>query len=203
MPSRLVHPLAAVILPVSLSIFLSLVLSICLCRSQRWRHRRCRLHQDREQFVEVDPSGRLGRYSDLLGAGAVKKVYRGFDQEEGRDVAWNQVKLRSFSGDPSVLKRLFESKSGQMEDAGTNGRSPVDKWKSQGQMDKSNHSKPTRSQGQMEEPGTNVLIDRRWTNGRARDKWTNHNRFFDSIFHVTLVVFHTVKNSVYGGAKNL
>ncbi|KAL4583780.1 hypothetical protein LXL04_008363 [Taraxacum kok-saghyz] len=106
-PSRLVHPLAAVILPVSLSIFLSLVLSICLCRSQRWRHRRCRLHQDREQFVEVDPSGRFGRYSDLLGAGAVKKVYRGFDQEEGRDVAWNQVKLRSFSGDPSVLKRLF------------------------------------------------------------------------------------------------
>ncbi|CAH1436006.1 unnamed protein product [Lactuca virosa] len=45
--------------------------------------------------------------SDLLGAGAVKKVYMGFDQEEGRDVAWNQVKLRSFGGDPSVLKRLF------------------------------------------------------------------------------------------------
>ncbi|CAI9294863.1 unnamed protein product [Lactuca saligna] len=63
--------------------------------------------QDRELFVEVDPSGRFGRYSDLLGAGAVKKVYRGFDQEEGRDVAWNQVKLRSFGGDPSVLKRLF------------------------------------------------------------------------------------------------
>ena len=37
----------------------------------------------------------------------MKKVYRGFDQEEGRDVAWNQVKLRSFGGDPSVLKRLF------------------------------------------------------------------------------------------------
>ncbi|KAJ0601011.1 putative protein kinase WNK-NRBP family [Helianthus annuus] len=63
--------------------------------------------QDREPFVEVDPSGRFGRYSDLLGAGAVKKVYRGFDQAEGRDVAWNQVKLRNFSGDPSVLKRLF------------------------------------------------------------------------------------------------
>ncbi|KAL4576052.1 hypothetical protein LXL04_012140 [Taraxacum kok-saghyz] len=54
-----------------------------------------------------DSSRRFGRYSDLLGAGAVKKVYRGFGQEEGRDVAWNQVKLRSFSGDPSVLKRLF------------------------------------------------------------------------------------------------
>nr|KAJ0189165.1 hypothetical protein LSAT_V11C800409500 [Lactuca sativa] len=44
---------------------------------------------------------------EVSGAGAVKKVYRGFDQEEGRDVAWNQVKLRSFGGDPSVLKRFF------------------------------------------------------------------------------------------------
>ncbi|GKD48134.1 probable serine/threonine-protein kinase WNK11 [Tanacetum coccineum] len=63
--------------------------------------------QDREPFVEIDPSGRFGRYSDLLGAGAVKKVYRGFDQVEGRDIAWNQVKLRNFSDDPSVLKRLL------------------------------------------------------------------------------------------------
>nr|KAJ0198635.1 hypothetical protein LSAT_V11C600304510 [Lactuca sativa] len=44
---------------------------------------------------------------EVGGAGAVKKVYRGFDQEEGMDVAWNQVKLRSFGGDPSILKRLF------------------------------------------------------------------------------------------------
>ncbi|CAI9274743.1 unnamed protein product [Lactuca saligna] len=43
----------------------------------------------------------------VSGTGAVKKVYKGFDQEEGMDVAWNQVKLRSFGGDPSVLKRLF------------------------------------------------------------------------------------------------
>ena len=63
--------------------------------------------QDREPFVEIDPSGRFGRYSDLLGTGAVKKVYRGFDQVEGRDIAWNQVKLRNFSDDPSVLKRLL------------------------------------------------------------------------------------------------
>ncbi|KAG6419651.1 hypothetical protein SASPL_121873 [Salvia splendens] len=59
-----------------------------------------------EAFVEVDPSGRFGRYSELLGCGAVKKVYRAFDQREGRDVAWNQVRLRSFSSDPSVITRL-------------------------------------------------------------------------------------------------
>lgn len=63
--------------------------------------------QDPEPFVEVDPSGRFGRYSDLFGSGAVKKVYRGFDQEEGREVAWNQVRLRKFSNDPSVISRLF------------------------------------------------------------------------------------------------
>lgn len=61
---------------------------------------------DREPFVEVDPSGRYGRYSDLLGYGSVKKVYRAFDNHEGRDVAWNQVRLRNFSSDPSVIIRL-------------------------------------------------------------------------------------------------
>ncbi|XAR68171.1 Non-specific serine/threonine protein kinase [Bertholletia excelsa] len=63
--------------------------------------------QDKEPFVEVDPSGRFGRYSDLLGVGAVKKVYRAFDQREGTDVAWNQVRLGKFSDDPSVIKRLM------------------------------------------------------------------------------------------------
>ncbi|KAG8387214.1 hypothetical protein BUALT_Bualt03G0230000 [Buddleja alternifolia] len=62
--------------------------------------------EDMEPFVEVDPSGRYGRYSDLLGTGAVKKVYRAFDQREGTDVAWNQVRLRNFSSDPSVIIRL-------------------------------------------------------------------------------------------------
>ncbi|KAH6781021.1 Protein kinase superfamily protein [Perilla frutescens var. hirtella] len=62
--------------------------------------------EEREPFVEVDPSGRFGRYSELLGSGAVKKVYRAFDQHEGRDVAWNQVRLRNFSSDPSVIIRL-------------------------------------------------------------------------------------------------
>lgn len=62
--------------------------------------------RDMEQFVEVDPTGRFGRYSDLLGAGAVKKVYRAFDQEEGIEVAWNQVRLRNFIEDPVLINRL-------------------------------------------------------------------------------------------------
>ncbi|RWW85854.1 hypothetical protein BHE74_00005443 [Ensete ventricosum] len=63
--------------------------------------------KDAEPFVEIDPTGRYGRYDDLLGAGAVKRVYRGFDQEEGIEVAWNQVRLRSFSDDRPMLDRLF------------------------------------------------------------------------------------------------
>ncbi|XP_038905142.1 probable serine/threonine-protein kinase WNK11 [Benincasa hispida] len=63
--------------------------------------------KETEAFVEVDPTGRYGRYIELLGSGAVKKVYRAFDQEEGIEVAWNQVKLRSFSNDPSMIDRLY------------------------------------------------------------------------------------------------
>ncbi|XP_023553373.1 probable serine/threonine-protein kinase WNK11 isoform X2 [Cucurbita pepo subsp. pepo] len=63
--------------------------------------------KDSEPFVEVNPMGRYGRYGELLGSGAVKKVYRAFDQEEGIEVAWNQVKLRSFSNDPSMIDRLY------------------------------------------------------------------------------------------------
>ncbi|RWR71896.1 putative serine/threonine-protein kinase WNK11 [Cinnamomum micranthum f. kanehirae] len=62
---------------------------------------------DAEPFVEIDPTGRYGRYSDMLGSGAVKKVYRGFDQEEGIEVAWNQVRLRNFSDDGSMIDRLY------------------------------------------------------------------------------------------------
>ncbi|EYU42745.1 hypothetical protein ABFS82_13G002300 [Erythranthe guttata] len=62
--------------------------------------------QESEPFVEMDPTGRFGRYSSLLGSGAVKKVYRAFDQREGTDVAWNQVRLRNFSSDPTVIIRL-------------------------------------------------------------------------------------------------
>ncbi|XP_045827034.1 probable serine/threonine-protein kinase WNK11 [Trifolium pratense] len=63
--------------------------------------------KDSEPFVETDPTGRYGRYNELLGSGACKKVYRAFDQEEGIEVAWNQVKLRNFSNDPAMIDRLY------------------------------------------------------------------------------------------------
>ncbi|KAG1679283.1 hypothetical protein FOA52_009313 [Chlamydomonas sp. UWO 241] len=51
--------------------------------------------------VETDPSGRYLRYPLLLGRGACKQVYRGFDCEHGREVAWNKVPLAHIAEDPS------------------------------------------------------------------------------------------------------
>ncbi|PON35150.1 Tyrosine-protein kinase [Parasponia andersonii] len=60
-----------------------------------------------EPFAETDPTGRYVRYSEILGAGSVKKVYRAFDVVEGKEVAWNQVSLRRFANDESMILRLF------------------------------------------------------------------------------------------------
>jgi len=61
--------------------------------------------KDREPFVELDPTGRYGRYEDLLGRGAMKKVYRAFDQEEGIEVAWNKVPLQNL--DDASIQRIY------------------------------------------------------------------------------------------------
>ncbi|CAH8359794.1 unnamed protein product [Eruca vesicaria subsp. sativa] len=65
------------------------------------------LEPDHSEFVEVDPSGRYGRYNEVLGKGSSKTVYRGFDEYEGIEVAWNQVKLYDFLQSPQELERLY------------------------------------------------------------------------------------------------
>ncbi|KAF9164102.1 Serine/threonine-protein kinase wnk3 [Actinomortierella ambigua] len=47
--------------------------------------------------VETDPSGRFQRCTESLGKGAYKHVYRAFDQEEGVEVAWNQLRIDGLS----------------------------------------------------------------------------------------------------------
>ncbi|CAN0856830.1 Serine/threonine-protein kinase WNK1 [Linum grandiflorum] len=59
------------------------------------------------EFVEVDPSGRYRRYNEILGKGASKIVYKAFDEYEGIEVAWNQVKLTDFMQNPGDLERLY------------------------------------------------------------------------------------------------
>lgn len=58
-------------------------------------------------FVEVDPTGRYGRYKEVLGKGAFKKVYRAFDELEGIEVAWNQVKVAELLRNSEDLERLY------------------------------------------------------------------------------------------------
>lgn len=59
------------------------------------------------EFIEVDPSGRYGRYKEVLGRGAFKKVYRAFDELEGIEVAWNQVKVADILRNSEDLERLY------------------------------------------------------------------------------------------------
>ncbi|KAF9924722.1 Serine/threonine-protein kinase wnk4 [Linnemannia zychae] len=46
-----------------------------------------------EAPLETDPSNRFQRLNEILGEGAYKTVYRAFDQEEGVEVAWNQLRI--------------------------------------------------------------------------------------------------------------
>ncbi|XP_029126989.1 probable serine/threonine-protein kinase WNK4 isoform X3 [Cajanus cajan] len=49
--------------------------------------------RDFEVVVEKDPTGRYLRYNEILGKGAFKIVYKGFDEVDGIEVAWNQVRI--------------------------------------------------------------------------------------------------------------
>ncbi|PIA51648.1 hypothetical protein AQUCO_01100485v1 [Aquilegia coerulea] len=62
---------------------------------------------DDSEFVENDPTGRYGRYKEVLGKGAFKTVYRAFDELEGIEVAWNQVKLADVLRNAEDLERLY------------------------------------------------------------------------------------------------
>lgn len=43
----------------------------------------------------------------MLGKGAMKTVYKAFDEVLGMEVAWNQVKLNDIFGSPEELQRLY------------------------------------------------------------------------------------------------
>lgn len=59
------------------------------------------------EFVEVDPSGRYGRYNEVLGKGAYKTVYKAFDDLDGIEVAWNQVKIHDVLHNAGDIERLY------------------------------------------------------------------------------------------------
>eukprot|EP00252_Welwitschia_mirabilis_P021519 TRINITY_DN553_c0_g1_i1.p1 TRINITY_DN553_c0_g1~~TRINITY_DN553_c0_g1_i1.p1 ORF type:complete len:1075 (-),score=283.12 TRINITY_DN553_c0_g1_i1:318-3542(-) len=62
---------------------------------------------DESDFVERDPTGRYGRYNDILGKGSSKTVYRAFDEIDGIEVAWNQVKINDVLQTSDDFDRLY------------------------------------------------------------------------------------------------
>ncbi|CAK9319805.1 unnamed protein product [Citrullus colocynthis] len=58
-------------------------------------------------YAETDPSGRYGRFREILGKGAMKTVYKGFDEMLGIEVAWNQIHLKDVFHSPQELQRLY------------------------------------------------------------------------------------------------
>ena len=46
-----------------------------------------------DDITELSPKGRFGRYNEELGRGAYKVVYKGLDNETGREIAWNVISL--------------------------------------------------------------------------------------------------------------
>ncbi|XP_020107094.1 probable serine/threonine-protein kinase WNK6 [Ananas comosus] len=57
--------------------------------------------------IEVDPTRRYVRYKEVLGKGAFKTVYKAFDQVDGIEVAWNQVRIDDALQSSNDLERLY------------------------------------------------------------------------------------------------
>lgn len=61
---------------------------------------------NKDEIVEKSPLGRFFRFNDILGTGAYKVVYRGYDNESGCEVAWNNIKIKNLA--KAERKRITE-----------------------------------------------------------------------------------------------
>ncbi|KAH0932003.1 hypothetical protein HID58_009120, partial [Brassica napus] len=63
------------------------------------------------EYVETDPTGRYGRFEEVLGRGAMKTVYKAIDEMLGIEVAWSQVQLKEVLRSSVDIQRLYSEHS--------------------------------------------------------------------------------------------
>lgn len=57
--------------------------------------------------LETDPTCRYIRYKEVIGKGAFKTAYKAFDEVNGLEVAWCQVRIDDVLQSPEDLERLY------------------------------------------------------------------------------------------------
>ncbi|PSS11232.1 Serine/threonine-protein kinase [Actinidia chinensis var. chinensis] len=80
---------------------------LLLPANELFKKPKSKLEPDEADMVEISPKGRYIRYNEILGKGAFKTVYRGFDEVDGIEVAWNQVSAENALQSPEHLERLY------------------------------------------------------------------------------------------------
>ncbi|CAA2998459.1 probable serine threonine- kinase WNK10 isoform X1 [Olea europaea subsp. europaea] len=77
------------------------------CGDIVWRSEKPKMEHTESDVVEISPDKRYIRYNEILGRGAFKNVYKGFDEIDGIEVAWNQVSVDDVLQSPEHLERLY------------------------------------------------------------------------------------------------
>lgn len=64
--------------------------------------------EDDDMALEQDPSHRFSRYQQKVGSGRFKRVYRGFDEKNGIDVAWSKIErhVNNMELDDETMERI-------------------------------------------------------------------------------------------------
>lgn len=71
----------------------------------------------KKTVIDQSPNGRYICYNDRLGSGATKRVYRGYDTETGKEIAWNIIQIFEYTdyerqqivNEIHILKNLSEN----------------------------------------------------------------------------------------------
>ncbi|KAK9786274.1 hypothetical protein WJX73_002868 [Symbiochloris irregularis] len=62
--------------------------------------------EDDDEVVEQDPSKQFTRYHTQVGVGRFKRVYKGFDEKRGIDVAWSKILQSSLHLDDGQMQNI-------------------------------------------------------------------------------------------------